>query len=78
MTSTKQHDSKLAAAVRDACVRAAADAYEDAGIRGLCDEGRWECALGAIRAIDLEAAIVSALDGETTSAPRRDERGAGD
>jgi hypothetical protein len=45
----------LAEAVRDACVQAALLAYEDAGIQGLCAEGRWECAVGAIHGIDLEA-----------------------
>lgn len=29
-----------------------AEAYEDAGFRGLCDEGRWEAAIGAVRAAD--------------------------
>jgi pentatricopeptide repeat protein len=27
-------------------------AYEDAGISGLCAEGRWEMALDALRSID--------------------------
>lgn len=49
----------LLEAVREACLRAAADAYEDAGLRGLCVEGRWECALEAIRAIDLQAILTS-------------------
>ena len=43
----------LAEAVRAACVETAVLAYEDAGIRGLCDEGRWEYALSAIRRLDL-------------------------
>ncbi|MFO1434634.1 MAG: acetyltransferase [Candidatus Competibacteraceae bacterium] len=47
----------LAEAVRDACVQAALSAYEDAGIKGLCAEGRWECAIGAIQGIDLEAVL---------------------
>lgn len=38
---------------RAALLRAAEDAYEDAGVRGLCVEGRWECALAAIRDLDL-------------------------
>src|SRR4051794_40289179 len=42
---------KLAEGVRSACLRAALDAYEDAGLRGLCAEGRWECALDAIRSL---------------------------
>jgi hypothetical protein len=44
----------VAEAVRRACAEAAAGAYEDAGIRGLCAEGRWEVALEAIRRVDLE------------------------
>ena len=43
----------LAEAVRTACHDAARLAYEDAGIRGLCAEGRWEAALDAIRGLDL-------------------------
>jgi hypothetical protein len=45
---------ELANRVRDACLRAATEAYEDAGLRGLCAEGRWECALDAIRSLPLE------------------------
>ena len=46
---------ELAEAVREACLRAALDAYEDAGLSGLCREGRWECAVDAVRTLDLEA-----------------------
>jgi hypothetical protein len=45
----------VAEAVRAACVDAAIEAYEDAGIRGLCDEGRWECAIAAIRRLDVQS-----------------------
>ena len=34
--------SELAEAVRAACLKVAIDAYEDAGLRGLCQEGRWK------------------------------------
>ena len=47
----------LAARVRAACVRTAIEAYEDAGVRGLCDEGRWEYAVDAIRRLDLAALL---------------------
>ena len=40
-------------AVRRALLEAAA-AYEDAGIRGLCEEGRWEAAVSAMRSLDVE------------------------
>lgn len=43
----------LADAVRAACVDTAVLAYEDAAIRGLCHEGRWEQAIDAIRRLDL-------------------------
>lgn len=48
---------QLAERIRDACVRAALAAYEDAGIRGLCQEGRWEMAIQAMRALDLESIL---------------------
>ena len=51
---------RLAEAVREACLTAARQAYENAGISGLCEEGRWECAVAAIRSLDLEA-IISAM-----------------
>jgi hypothetical protein len=43
----------LAERVRAACLPAALDAYEQAGISGLCGEGRWELAVQAIRTLDL-------------------------
>jgi hypothetical protein len=30
-------------------------AYEDAAIRGLCADGAWEVAVGAMRSVDLSA-----------------------
>ena len=41
--------------VREALIRAALDGYEQAGISGLCDEGRWEAAISAMRRLDLGA-----------------------
>ena len=40
--------------VRQACIEAAKKAYEDAGISGLCAEGRWECALQAMHSVNLD------------------------
>lgn len=48
---------QLAAAVRDACIQAALEAYENAGISGLCHEGRWEVAVGEMRCIDIEQLV---------------------
>jgi hypothetical protein len=47
----------LAEQVRSACLQAALDAYEQAGIAGLCGEGRWELAVQAIRTLDLARVI---------------------
>jgi hypothetical protein len=53
--------SRLAQAVRAACIEAAIAAYERAGTDGLCEAGAWECAIEAIRALDLEA-ILEGMD----------------
>lgn len=45
---------QLAEAVRSACLQAAITAYEYAGLQGLCEAGRWEAAVGALQAIDLQ------------------------
>jgi hypothetical protein len=55
-------DLELAAAVHDAVLRELLDAWEDAGIRGLCAEGRFEAAVGALRSLDL-AAVLATLPG---------------
>ncbi|WP_412068917.1 acetyltransferase [Rubrivirga sp. IMCC43871] len=60
-TPSPQTD-RLAEAVREACVRAALDAFEDASISGLCYTGAWECAVGAIRTLDLDAVRATASD----------------
>jgi len=39
--------------IRDACLEAVVGAYDDAGAQGLCAEGRWEAAVGALRTLDL-------------------------
>ena len=43
----------LAKRIRDACLEALLQAYEDAGVQGLCTEGRWEAAVGALKTVDL-------------------------
>ena len=59
---------QLAAAVRNACVLAALDGYERAQIAGLCQEGAWECAVDAMRMLDLKA-ILEAGPGPTENPP---------
>ena len=48
---------QLASVVRDACVHAALDGYERAQIAGLCQEGAWECAVDAMRMVDLKTIL---------------------
>jgi hypothetical protein len=43
----------LAKRIRNACLEAVLQAYEDAGMQGLCAEGRWEAAVSALQALDL-------------------------
>lgn len=45
---------KIAELIRAACLEAALEAYQDAGISGLCAEGRWEYAMQAISTLDLK------------------------
>lgn len=48
---------ELATTVRSACLEALTAAYEDAGVQGLCAEGRWEAAVSALRTLDLAALV---------------------
>ena len=43
----------LAKRIRGTCIEAVLQAHEDAGIQGLCEEGRWEAAVDALRTVDL-------------------------
>jgi len=51
---------RLARIVQAACIRAALDGYKRAGLSGLCEEGRWEIAIDAIRSLDLDAVVNAA------------------
>jgi hypothetical protein len=39
--------------IRRACLEALLQAYDDAGVQGLCAEGRWEAAVSALKTVDL-------------------------
>ena len=52
---------RIAEAVRQACVAAALEAHEQAGISGLCQTGRWEAAIEAVRSLDLKT-VLSQID----------------
>jgi hypothetical protein len=44
---------EIAEATQRALVAVALQAYEEAGLSGLCEEGRWEVAIGAMRNYDV-------------------------
>ena len=48
---------RVAETVRSACIAAALKGYESAAISGLCQEGAWEAAVGAMRMLDVEKLI---------------------
>ena len=50
-----------AEAVREACIAAALQAYEEAGISGLCHEGRWAYAVDAMRRLPLRPLVRALL-----------------
>lgn len=52
---------QLAEVVRQACCAAALQAYEDAGLSGLCHEGRWEYAVDAMRGVPLRPLVQALL-----------------
>lgn len=57
----------LAETVREACIEAALDGYEDASISGLCGEGALEVAISAIRRLEPNALVEAAAAGEDPS-----------
>lgn len=60
MNSKIANPLAIAEAVREACRLAVAEAWEDAGVQGLCVEGRCEVAIGALERLDLVAIIEQA------------------
>lgn len=56
--AVSSRDQRLAESIREACVEAALRAYEDAGISGLCAEGRWEMAVQGIRTLDIARLLI--------------------
>lgn len=63
---------QIALAIRNACIRAALDGYEQAQIAGLCQEGAWECAVDAMRRLDLTTLLdpAATADGSAPPPPR--------
>lgn len=55
MDDAEDTQRELAEAVRQACIRAAIEGYDRASMSGLCGEGAFEAAVGAIRMLDLDS-----------------------
>jgi hypothetical protein len=60
----------LADDVRQACIAAALAAYEEAGVLGLCAEGRWEAAVSAMQSLDLRRLAASESASGNPAAPQ--------
>ena len=53
MSEISSFEQQLAERVRAALIEHALAAHADAGVRGLCAQGAWEAAVGALRSLDL-------------------------
>ena len=79
MTDPPDTHLVLAETVRAALLDAARQTYEDAGIRGLCADGRWEAAVAAMQQLDLSTLIGHAAGGQKADGGRgTGDGGAGD
>ena len=50
--------TRIAEAMQRALVEIALQAYEEAGLSGLCADGRWEAAIGAMRSCDVQKIVL--------------------
>ncbi len=60
----EQERADLAQRVREACVTAAIDGYENAAMAGLCGEGALEAAISAIRRLDIAVVLAQSPPGD--------------
>lgn len=60
MMNEREEKIKLAQKVKEACVQAAREGFEDASMRGLCNEGAVEAAIGHIQSLKMEQIIEEA------------------
>jgi hypothetical protein len=60
---------EISGIVRNACIQAALEGYEQAQIAGLCQEGAWECAVDAMRMVDLKVCLEKAPRSPLPPAP---------
>lgn len=55
MTDKEQY--QIAEKVREACIQAAKEGFQDASMSGLCNEGAMEAAISAIQKLEIEQII---------------------
>ena len=53
----KEQKDTLTEIIREECVKEFIRAYEEAGIKGLCEDGRIEYAVDSVRSLDLKKII---------------------
>jgi hypothetical protein len=47
-------NGQISEQIRTICIQSAIEAYEEAGVKGLCQEGRWALAVDAMKHVNLE------------------------
>lgn len=55
---TKDEHHRIALAVKQACIEAARQGFEDAAVSGLCREGAIEAGISAIEMVDIDRLVV--------------------
>lgn len=50
----KNDELKIAQKIKEACIKAAREGFQDALISGLCSEGAMEAAVSAIQNLDIQ------------------------
>jgi hypothetical protein len=69
----KEQKDTLTEIIREECVKEFIRAYEEAGIKGLCEDGRIEYAVDSVRSLDLKK-IIKDIQSETFDADLTKER----
>jgi hypothetical protein len=59
-----KNEKRVAQKVKDACIHAAKEGFQDASMRGLCSEGAIEAAIGAIQSLDIKKIVTEAKQQE--------------
>ena len=66
MQEMRRHTAE---AMQAACLRAAREGYERAGLGGLCEAGRWEMAMDSIQSLDVNAFLRELSSGSSPTNP---------